>query len=89
MTILGQVVGIAALLPLAFLSGYIVSWLLKKGNLLRVPPEVEIEGLDHVEFGQDFFPDHQQATEMIVMADGSEVPAGPVVREAYEATTRS
>jgi len=88
-TILGQVVGIAALLPLAFLSGYIVSWLLKKGNLLRVPPEVEIEGLDHVEFGQDFFPDHQQATEMIVMADGSEVPAGPVVREAYEATTRS
>jgi len=56
-TILGQLVGIAALLPLAFLSGYIISWLLKQGNLLRVPPEVELEGLDVAEFGGDFYPD--------------------------------
>ena len=32
----------AARLP----SGYGASWLLRKANLLRVPPEVELEGLD-------------------------------------------
>ena len=88
-TILGQLVGIAALLPLAFLSGYIISWLLKKGNLLRVPPEVEVEGLDVAEFQMDFFPDHEKADEVIVMADGSIVPAGPVLAEALSDTIRS
>ena len=81
-TILGQLVGIAALLSLAFLSGYIISWLLKKGNLLRVPPEVEIEGLDVAEFGGDFYPDFAAAEEVIVEADGSVVPAGPVLAAA-------
>ena len=81
-TILGQLVGIAALLPLAFLSGYIISWLLKQGNLLRVPPEVELEGLDVAEFGGDFYPDFGASEELIVEADGSEVPAGPVLARA-------
>ena len=82
-TILGQLVGVAALFPLAFLSGYIVSGILKKANLLRVPPEVEVAGLDQAEFNMDFFPDHEMADEKIVLADGSTVPAGPVLREAY------
>ena len=81
-TILGQLVGIAALLPLAFLSGYIISWLLKQGNLLRVPPEVELEGLDVAEFGGDFYPDFGASDEVIVEADGSEVSAGPVLAQA-------
>ena len=81
-TILGQLVGIAALLPLAFLSGYIISWILKQANLLRVPPEVELEGLDVAEFGGDFYPDFAGTTEVIVEADGREVPAGPVLAHA-------
>jgi ammonia channel protein AmtB len=81
-TILGQLVGIAALLSLAFLSGYIISWLLKQANLLRVPPEVELEGLDVAEFGGDFYPDFAASEEVIVEADGSEVPAGPVLAHA-------
>ncbi len=82
-TLLGQLVGVAALFPLAFLSGYIISGILKKLNLLRVPPEVEVAGLDIAEFDMDFFPDHEMADEKIVMADGSVVSAGPVLAEAY------
>ena len=87
-TILGQFVGVAALFPLAFLFGYVISWLLKRANLLRVPPEVELEGLDIAEFGTDFFPDHEQATEVIVMADGSERPADAVLRDALADSIR-
>ena len=83
-TLLGQLVGIAALFPLAFLSGYIISGVLKKLNLLRVPPEVEVAGLDVAEFNMDFFPDHEMAAEKIVMADGSVVLAGPVLADAYD-----
>ena len=79
----------AAILSLAFLSGYIISWLLKKGNLLRVPPEVEIEGLDVAEFGGDFYPDFAAAEEVIVEADGSVVPAGPVLAKAANQLIRS
>ena len=80
---LGQLVGVAALFPLAFLSGYIGSGILKKMNLLRVPPEVEIEGLDMAEFETDFYPEFGRATEPIVNADGSEEPAEAVLRAAY------
>ena len=34
----GQLMGILTFLPLGFLSGYFESWVLKKLNLLRVPP---------------------------------------------------
>ena len=82
-SLLGQLVGIAALFPLAFLSGYIGSGILKKMNLLRVPPEVEIEGLDMAEFETDFYPEFGRAVEPIVNADGSEEPADAVLRAAY------
>src|SRR5205085_482214 len=36
----GQLMGMMTFLPLAFLTGYVASWVLKKANLLRVPPEV-------------------------------------------------
>lgn len=79
---LGQLVGVATMFPLAFLTGYGASYILKRLNLLRVPPAVELEGLDVVEFGHDFFPEHQAAPEAIILADGTEVPAEPVLREA-------
>jgi len=82
-SLLGQAVGVAALFPLAFLSGYIISGILKQFNMLRVPPEVELEGLDIAEYGGDFFPEYGMADEMIVNADGSEEPAAPVLLAAF------
>ena len=75
--------GMLAFLPLAFLPGYIVSWILKKMNLLRVPPEVELEGLDLAEFGQDFFPEFERVPEVVIEPDGRAVDAAPVLLDAY------
>ena len=80
---LGQLTGVAAMFPLAFLSGYGASYLLKALNLLRVPPEVELEGLDVSEYGADFFPEFGAVDEVIVEADGREVPALPVLAAEY------
>jgi Amt family ammonium transporter len=79
----GQLMGMLAFLPLAFLPGYVVSWILKQLNLLRVPPEVELEGLDLAEFGQDFFPEFERVPEVVVEPDGREVEAAPVLLDAY------
>jgi len=72
-----------AFFPLAFLPGYGASWLLKRFNLLRVPPEVELEGLDMAEFQTDFFPEFERVPETIVLSDGQEVEAAPVLLEAF------
>jgi ammonium transporter, Amt family len=79
----GQLMGMMAFLPLAFLPGYVVSWILKRMNLLRVPPEVELEGLDLAEFGMDFYPEFERVPEVIVEPDGREVDAAPVLLDAY------
>jgi ammonia channel protein AmtB len=79
----GQLMGMLAFFPLAFLPGYIVSWILKKANLLRVPPEVELEGLDMAEFQQDFFPEFERVPEVIVLPDGQEVESAPILIEEY------
>ncbi|HUG63605.1 MAG TPA: hypothetical protein VMK83_00145 [Gaiellaceae bacterium] len=79
----GQLMGMMAFLPLAFLPGYLVSWILKRMNLLRVPPEVELEGLDLAEFGMDFYPEFERVPEVIVEPDGREVDAAPVLLDAY------
>ncbi len=83
----GQLVGILAFIPLAFLPGYGVSWVLKKMNLLRVPPEVELEGLDMAEFQQDFYPEFERVPEVIVEPNGDEVEAAPVLLDSYWQTT--
>ncbi len=88
-SLLGQLVGMATFFPLGFLPGYAVSLILKRMNLLRVPIEVEIVGLDYSEFDQDFYPEFAKIDEVIVMADGSEVPAGPILAEAYANLTAS
>src|ERR687892_227426 len=79
----GQLMGMLAFFPLAFLPGYIVSWLLKKANLLRVPVEVELEGLDMAEFQHDFFPEFERVPETIVLPTGEEVEAAPVLLDAF------
>jgi ammonium transporter, Amt family len=79
----GQLMGMMAFLPLAFLPGFTVSWLLKKANLLRVPAEVELEGLDMAEFQQDFFPEFERVPETIVLPTGEEVDSAPVLLDAY------
>ncbi|MGH3032432.1 MAG: ammonium transporter [Gaiellaceae bacterium] len=79
----GQLMGMMAFFPLAFLPGFIVSWLLKKANLLRVPPEVELEGLDMAEFQADFFPEFERVPETVVLPTGEEVESAPVLLEAF------
>ncbi len=79
----GQLIGMATFLPLGFLTGWLGSWILKKMNLLRVPPEVEIEGLDRAEYEDDFFPEFAHVDETIIEPDGTIVPSGPVLEEAY------
>jgi ammonium transporter, Amt family len=79
----GQLMGMLAFFPLAFLPGFAASWILKKLNLLRVPPEVELEGLDMAEFQQDFYPEFERVPETIVLPDGQEVEAAPVLIESF------
>src|SRR5215210_4662739 len=65
----GQLYGMLVFLPLGFFGGYIPSWILKKLNLLRVPPEVELEGLDMAEFQADFYPEFERPPEVIVRSE--------------------
>jgi ammonia channel protein AmtB len=79
----GQLMGMMAFLPLAFLPGYLISLALKKLNLLRVPPEVELEGLDMAEFGMDFYPEFERVPEIVIEPDGREVEGAPVLLDSY------
>src|SRR5919109_412648 len=79
----GQLMGLLTFLPLGFLPGYFASWILKRFNLLRVPPEVELEGLDLAEFGMDFYPEFERVPEVVVEPDGREVDGAPVLLDAY------
>ncbi|MDX6590888.1 MAG: ammonium transporter, Amt family [Gaiellales bacterium] len=84
----GQMMGLLTFLPLGFFGGYIPALLLKKAGLLRVPPEVELEGLDIAEYQTDFFPEFERNPEVIVMPDGEEVPSAPHLIEAYNQVRR-
>src|SRR3990170_63688 len=66
----GQLMGMMTFLPLGFLSGWGASFLLKKANLLRVPPEVELAGLDVVEYGTLIYPELGVISEQVVEPDG-------------------
>jgi ammonia channel protein AmtB len=81
----GQVLGIATFLPLGFLSGWVASYALKRFNLLRIPPELELEGLDVAEYDEDlYFPEVSSPGEMIFEPDGQLVPAESVLRSARD-----
>src|ERR687896_726087 len=85
----GQLVGIATFLPLGFLSGFVASLILKKLNLLRVPPEVELAGLDVAEYTEDLYmPDHVKATEMMIEPDGTLVVSEVVLTDADREVVR-
>src|SRR5918996_2769680 len=85
----GQVLGIATFLPLGFLSGWVASVVLKKLNLLRVPPEVEIQGLDVSEYEEDLYlPEFAKSGEMLIEPDGTLVPSEPVLIEAEREVVR-
>jgi Amt family ammonium transporter len=79
----GQMLGLATFLPLGFLSGWVASFVLKKLNLLRVPPEVEVDGLDTAEYVPDIYlPEHAKATEQVLEPDGRPVEAERVIAGA-------
>jgi ammonia channel protein AmtB len=80
----GQLIGFMTFFPLGFIPGFVASWLLKKAGLLRVPPEVELEGLDIAEFQQDFYPEFGREPELVITPDGVPVPAGPILLEDYQ-----
>jgi ammonium transporter, Amt family len=84
----GQLMGMATFLPLGFLTGYLASWVMKKMNILRVPAEVEIEGLDLAEYETDFYPEHGRVRERIVEPDGTLVESEGVLLGAWEETRR-
>jgi ammonia channel protein AmtB len=82
----GQLMGMMVIVPMSFLTGWAVSWALKKVNLLRVPPEVELEGLDYAEFQQDFYPQFEASPETVVLPTGEEVDADRVLIDAWQQT---
>ena len=74
----GQLMGMVTFLPLGFLSGWVASFILRKANLLRVPPEVELAGLDLVEYGTLVYPEMGVIKEQVVEPDGTLVETATV-----------
>ncbi len=54
---------------LGFIPGYGCSWVLKQLNLLRVPPEEEIKGLDLGDFGVKGYPEYTMVAEEFLAED--------------------
>ena len=78
----GQLMGMLAFFPLAFLPGYIVSWLLKKANLLRVPPRSSWRASTWRSSSRTSSPS-SSVPEVIVLPTGEEVEAGPILLDAF------
>jgi ammonia channel protein AmtB len=76
----GQLMGMLTFLPLGFLPGWIAAFVLKRLNLLRVPPEVELEGLDLAEYETLIHPEHGVVLEQIVEPDGTLIEGEIVYR---------
>jgi ammonia channel protein AmtB len=67
----GQLIGMATFLPLGFLTGWLMSFVMKKLNILRVPLEVEVDGLDAAEYVPDIHvPEFARAPELFIEPDG-------------------
>ena len=81
----GQLIGMATFLPLGFLSGWVSSFVLKKLGILRVPPEVELMGLDVAEYEPNLYlPEAAVVTEQLVEPDGTPVDAAIVLQTARD-----
>jgi hypothetical protein len=58
---------------------------MKKLNILRVPPEVELMGLDVSEYEPNLYlPEMATPGEMIVEPDGTQVPSEAILRTARD-----
>jgi hypothetical protein len=81
----------AVFLPLGFLTGWVASKVLKHLNLLRVPPEVEVDGLDQAEYRADIHaPEFEHAEDLVIEPDGvTRVPAAKVQAEAVKDLVRT
>jgi ammonium transporter, Amt family len=75
----GQLMGMMTFLPLGFLSGWVSAWILKKLNVLRVPADVEVAGLDIVEYGTLVYPEMGVIKEQVVEPDGTIVETAAVL----------
>jgi ammonium transporter, Amt family len=85
----GQLMGIATFLPLGFLTGWVAAFILRKLNLLRVPVEVELEGLDVSEYEEDLYlPETARLGERIMEPDGTLAPSDQVLMEAEREVVR-
>ena len=56
-SILGQVIGAVVFFLVGFVPGYICAWILKKLDMLRIPEDVEIAGLDTVKVPLAAYPE--------------------------------
>ena len=88
-SIWGQLLGLATFLPLGFLTR-LCGWLiLKRLNLLRVPPEVELDGLDAAEYSDIHVPESAIGEDHMIEPDGvTRTPAEDVQREAAKELVR-
>jgi len=88
-SISGQLLGVATFVPLGFLTGWVASWVLKKLNLLRVPPEVELDGLDNAEYEADIHvPEFAHAPDLFIDPDGTRIDADVATAEAARELVR-
>jgi ammonium transporter, Amt family len=80
----GQLMGLATFLPLGFLSGWVAAGVLKRLNLLRVPREVELDGLDAAEYRYDIHvPEFAVGEDLVIEPDGvTRTPAAQVQNDA-------
>jgi Amt family ammonium transporter len=53
----GQIVGAVVMFLLGFVPGYVVSWLVHKAGMLRIPESVQIKGLDAVKVPAQAYPE--------------------------------
>jgi hypothetical protein len=70
--------GMATFLPLGLLSGWVAAFALRKANLLRVPPEVELAGIDVMEYGTLVYPEMGVIKEQVVEPDGTLVETASI-----------
>ena len=62
-SLFGQVVGAIVMFLLGFVPGYIVSWLVNKAGMLRIPDSVQIKGLDAVKVPAQAYPESMVSPE--------------------------
>ncbi len=70
---LGQIGGAVVLALLGFVPGYLISLALKKAMMLRIPPEVELAGLDLSEVPATPYPEGIPVTSMNESMNGTAV----------------